>query len=138
MDAREAREYLIARIVQQADVDRVPLSTVERQMLYFTESGWTPPGMEEISEQFDRGYDSAAYERKIRLLVRNLKKNPGGDGARWRQALQVLRKEDLYLLVLIEVDVPFLDRDPADFLKLVLAPALAVLCLLVLVNLFSR
>jgi hypothetical protein len=40
--AREAKEFLVERIVSQAQHDAVALSDIERKMLYFSETGWTP------------------------------------------------------------------------------------------------
>jgi hypothetical protein len=40
--AREAKEFLIARIVEEAEREARPLSEVEWRMLYFTETGWAP------------------------------------------------------------------------------------------------
>ena len=37
--AREAKEYLIAQIVAEAEREHVPVSEVERKMMYFTETG---------------------------------------------------------------------------------------------------
>ena len=51
---REAKEYLIDRILSQADRDATPLSNVERKMLYFSESGWTLSDMMAISQEFDQ------------------------------------------------------------------------------------
>ncbi len=36
---REAKEFLASRIVAEAERENVPLSEIERKMLYFTESG---------------------------------------------------------------------------------------------------
>jgi hypothetical protein len=35
--AREAKEFLISKIVEEAQLDTVPLSEIERRMMYFTE-----------------------------------------------------------------------------------------------------
>ena len=66
---REAKEFLISELVAEAQRENVPLSEVERKMLYFTESGWTLPDMMKVSEDFDRDYDQAEYERKIAKLA---------------------------------------------------------------------
>jgi hypothetical protein len=66
---REAKEFLISEIVAEAQRENVPLSEVERKMLYFTESGWTLPDIMEVSDNFDREYDQDKYERKIAKLV---------------------------------------------------------------------
>jgi hypothetical protein len=68
--AREAKELVISKIVAQAEHDRVPLSEVERKMLYFTESGWTLPDIEQVQEDFDRDYDQDEYEKKVAGLIR--------------------------------------------------------------------
>jgi hypothetical protein len=67
---REPKEFLISKIVEEAQRENVPLSDVERKMLYFTESGWTLPDIMKVSEDFDREYDQDKYERKIAKLVR--------------------------------------------------------------------
>ena len=51
---REAKEYLVSRIVAEAQRENVSLSEVERKMLYFSESGWTLPDMTAVSEDFNR------------------------------------------------------------------------------------
>ncbi len=65
---REAKEFLISRILAEAQREEVPLSEVERKMLYFTESGWTLPDMAAVSEEFDSEYDQSKYEKKIASL----------------------------------------------------------------------
>jgi hypothetical protein len=42
-NAREAKEFLISRIAEQAQRAGEPLSEIERKELYFSESGWTLP-----------------------------------------------------------------------------------------------
>lgn len=86
--AREAKEYLVSRIVDEAQREGVALSEVERKMLYFTETAWTLPDIMEVSDEFDRDYDQNEYEKKIAGLIKNLVKrdreenseeaNPGG------------------------------------------------------------
>jgi len=51
---REAKEFLIARILAQAEHDGVALSDVERKMLYFSETGWTLPDIAAVNDEFDR------------------------------------------------------------------------------------
>jgi len=41
--AREAKEFLVAKIAEEAQREGVPLSEVERKMLCFSETGWTLP-----------------------------------------------------------------------------------------------
>jgi hypothetical protein len=46
---REAKEFLISRIVEEAQRENIPLSEIERKMLYFTESGWTLPDIMKLT-----------------------------------------------------------------------------------------
>jgi hypothetical protein len=47
--AREAKEFLLAGIVAEAQRENVPLSEIERKMLYLTETGWTLPDIMEVN-----------------------------------------------------------------------------------------
>ena len=47
---REAKEYLIAQIVLEAEREGMPLSETERKMMYFTETAWTLPDIWEVNE----------------------------------------------------------------------------------------
>jgi hypothetical protein len=84
---REAKEFLISKIVEEAQREKVPLSEVGRKMLYFTESGWTLPDILTVFEDFDREYDQAEYERKIAKLVgkadKRIPKSSAEDYDRW-------------------------------------------------------
>jgi hypothetical protein len=48
--AREAKEFLISRIVEEARRENIPLSEVERKMLYFSETDWTLPDIMQVNE----------------------------------------------------------------------------------------
>src|ERR1700726_49604 len=101
LNGREAKEFLISELVAEAQRENIPLSEVERKMLYFTESGWTLPDMMEVSEDFDREYDQAKYEQKIAKLVtradRRIRKSSGDDYDRWWAAIRFLQREDHYI-----------------------------------------
>jgi hypothetical protein len=103
--AQDAKEYLIAQIVQEAQQENVPLSDVERKMLYFTESVETIPDIYEVNDQFELDYEDAEYEAKIAALLKHARKRvakDSPDGAqRWWQAERDLRKEDHYLGVMV-------------------------------------
>lgn len=101
---REAKEYLIQRILAQADRDATPLSEIERKMLYFSETGWTLPNMMATSQAFDQAYNQDEYERKIGQIILRIHDQPGTnrDEDQWDEAVQCLREEDHYLLVLID------------------------------------
>lgn len=146
---RLAKEYLVERIDAEAQREQVPLSEIERKMLYFTESGWTLPNILEVNAEFERDYDDEEYELKIAGLVREIDKQnetTGGDEqSKWDDAIVKLAEGDHYLLVLIGLGrssparqfsewLPAGNfyrtgkvRPPGDFLRLiVVALALAV------------
>jgi hypothetical protein len=50
---KNAKEFLVQKIVEQASREGVPLSEVERGMLYFSETGWAPPDIATTVQRFD-------------------------------------------------------------------------------------
>ena len=103
---RDAKEYLIGRIVAAAKHEGVTLSKTERQMLYFSESGWTLPGMLAVNDQFERNYDENKYQLKIAGLVRKIQESNEANSRlemeTWDDAVLKLSEGDHYLLVLID------------------------------------
>jgi hypothetical protein len=63
-NTRDAKEFLVSRIIMESQREGVPLSEVERKMLYFSETAWTLPDMAEVSDAFDREYDQAEFEQE--------------------------------------------------------------------------
>jgi hypothetical protein len=102
---RDAKEFLVSKIVTEAQREGVPLSEIERKMLYFSETAWTLPDIAEVNDVFERDYDQAKYEKKIGTLVRNFcvdsHKNNRPDFDAWTEATRTIHREDHYLLVLI-------------------------------------
>ena len=102
---REAKEFLISQIVDEAQRGNVPLSDVERKMLYFTESGWTLPDIMKVNEDFDREYNKDKYEHKIAKLVtqadKRIRNGVRDDYDKWWAAIRFLEREDHYILVMI-------------------------------------
>lgn len=103
---REAKEFLVSKIIAEAAREGVPLSEVERKMMYFSETAWTLPDMMEVNTVFDREYDCSEYERKISKLAEGFraeaKRNKSPEQSHWDEAVRILKQEDHYLLVLIE------------------------------------
>jgi len=124
-DSMEAKKFLVSQIADQARRGHHPLSEVEEKMLYFSETYPTPPDMAEVAERFGREYDDSKFEDKIfrisrRAFQQDKKESP--DTARlWREAIKVLKKEDHYLLVMVE-----LPRSGSDVLRLIIAAILVV------------
>ncbi|HTB11337.1 MAG TPA: hypothetical protein VK752_07200 [Bryobacteraceae bacterium] len=126
--AREAKEFLVSKIVTEAARENVPLSEVETKMLYFSETAWTLPDIGEVNDAFDREYDMAEYEQKIMSLVRKFRAHARAENREelqtWAEAVRTLGKEDHYLQVMVGgagVSV----RPRGDLLKL-LATALLI------------
>jgi hypothetical protein len=119
--ARQAKEFLVSKIIEEAQREGVPLSEVERKMLYFSETGWTLPDMVEVNEQFDSEYGQAEYEKKIAKLIRGVTERAREESSEeyrsWRDAVRALRKEDHYLLVMVDQASRSV-RPPGDRLKL--------------------
>jgi hypothetical protein len=105
--ARKAKEFLIRQISAEALREGVPLAEIEEKMMYFSETGWTLEGMSEMNAAFEAKYDQAEYEEKVANLIRNLKASDRGRDSEaielWKAAEALLRTEDHYLLVLIDL-----------------------------------
>ena len=104
---RAAKEYLIERIATEAQREGVALTEIERNMLFFSETGWTLPNMLEVNAEFERVCDNNEYERMIAELVRKVEKQneaAGGDEqSKWDDAVAKLSEGDHYLLTLIDL-----------------------------------
>ncbi len=123
---RDAKEYLVRRIVDQAKQDGVPLSDVERDMLYFSETDWTLPNMMAINQDFDQNYDQDEYESKIGAIVQRIRNHPDRNSDdSWDDAVHRILNEDHYLLVLINgasrSSSEAAKRPRGDILRLILA-----------------
>jgi hypothetical protein len=103
MRVLEAKEFLVQQTAEQAALENVPLSDLEKRMMYFTETGECPEDPIALNNAFEAEYDTTTYEKKISLLMaqayRRIKReNP--EGLRlWNNAFHVLSKGDHYLLL---------------------------------------
>lgn len=102
MDPIAAKQFFISRVLEEADRAGVPMSTVEKRMLSFSEVNPSPDAYE-INEQFERDYDSDEYEAKVvGLLKRAWHRDQKVTGMQtWDEALRALRNEDHYILVML-------------------------------------
>jgi hypothetical protein len=130
---REAKEFLVARIVAEAQREGVSLSEIERKMLYFSETDWTLPDIDKVSEAFERQYDNDEYEKKIASLIHNARvrarKEDKPEFEAWSDAIRILSKEDHYLLVMID-QAGSSSGPPGDLVKL-WATGILVVCICV-------
>ncbi|HEV2133368.1 MAG TPA: hypothetical protein VGR47_03820 [Terracidiphilus sp.] len=124
---RQAMDYLVNRIVDEAKLQGTPLTEIERKMLYFSETDSTLRDMPAVSAEFDRSYNEDAYEEKIcglikRIMARNQRQDHAAQAA-WEDAVLKLSKGDYYLLALIGPLPAAANelRRPKDILRLWLA-----------------
>jgi hypothetical protein len=119
---REAKDYLAGRIAEEAKRQGAPLTEVERKMLYFSETGSTLPEVMEANAEFDRDYNDVEYEQKIGGLVRRIqeRQNLENEDQRqeWCSAIEKLRVEDDYLLVLIDMGCSLEPEKPSRWGRL--------------------
>lgn len=136
--AQEAKEFLIGRIVEEAQREGVPLSEVERKMLFSYETGWTLPDIAAIKEAFDRDCDQAEYERKIAKLIRNARAyrsaRDSSEAQAWSNAIRTLSSEDHYLLAMIGKAI--VSAQPRGDLLGLLVTALAIVIVVLGILLF--
>jgi hypothetical protein len=107
MDAATAKQFLISKVLQEAEFSHVQLSEIEKKMLYFTEENPKRPDFLEINAEFERDYDADEYEDKIASLLRNSRERDTQSFANqeqeWKDAIDTLRKEDHYILVMVRL-----------------------------------
>jgi hypothetical protein len=105
MDSTAAKQLLISKVIEQAEFEHVSLSEVETKMLYFTEVYPSLPDIYQVNAEFERDYDSDEYEAKITELLKNARDRDShsysGREQDWQDAINALRKEDHYILVLL-------------------------------------
>jgi hypothetical protein len=124
MNSKEAKDFLIEQTSQQAAIQGIALSDLEKRMMYFTEwddSGGNPI---ELNEEFESQYDTPHYERKIAGLMRNAYKRIKNEKLNtqrlWDEAIRTLGEGDHYILVLWGASNSR-KRSPHDHVKLLLA-----------------
>jgi hypothetical protein len=98
-----AKQFLLSKLGEQARQDGVALDEIERRMFLFSESSGRPDF--EAHEEFDKAYESSAYESKVAKLLgeayANDNKTEEGR-ASWGAALKALGGQDFYGLVMVD------------------------------------
>jgi len=134
MRVREAKDFLVAQTSEQAALEGVPLSELEKRMMYFTESGYVPEDPISLNDEFEAECDAEEYEAKISGLLHHtyyrLRKENDAVRKNWDLAIRCLRRGDHYLLVMWDL-APHGERPPGDSLKL-FAASLGIAALLIL------
>jgi len=105
MNSSEAKEFLALRIVDQALLEGVEFSELERKMLFYSETHPSLPDMDTVIIEFDQTYNMFAYERVVSALIcdayRRDRKNPAL-AQQWNDARKSLRSEDHYIKVMLK------------------------------------
>ena len=106
MDEREAKDFLVQQAAEQASLEDVPLSDLEKRMMYFTESGYVPEDPIKLNEEFEAQYDTQEYEEKISKLLKNAHKRISAESEAkrqtWDDAIKVLGAGDHYIMVMCD------------------------------------
>lgn len=105
MSSRQSTDFLVQQLVEQAALDGVTVSDLERRMLYFTETpGECPEDPYDLNTEFEDAYDNAEYEQRMSGLFKRayarLKSENPESRRQWDAAVKELRKGDFYILVL--------------------------------------
>jgi len=120
MNAKQAKDFLVQQTTEQAALEDVPLSDLEKRMMYSTESDDSCENPIELDAEFETQHDTAEYEAKISRLLHHARerlKEQHPERARdWDRSIRTLRKGDHYILVLWDVEPPS-EHPIRDFLK---------------------
>jgi len=113
-NAVEAKEFFVSRIIAEAVRENALLSDLEKRTLYFTETGSDARQeyLDDVAE-FEDQYDDQEYEQKIARLLKKaydydsahpeeLGVGVEDAGQTYRSAYEVLRREDHYILIMID------------------------------------
>lgn len=123
MQVREAKDFLVQQTAEQAQIDGVALSELEKRMMYFTESGYVPEDPIALNEEFEAEYDKQEYEQKLAKLLEHAYKRVSEESSAkrkiWDGAIDTLRAGDHYLLVLWDLGPSFSRVPLRSWLKLV-------------------
>ncbi len=134
MRIREAKDFLVAQTAEQAGLEGVPLSDLEKRMMHFTEGKSATEDPISLNDEFEAQYDTTEYEAKISDLLhhayKRLRKENDVARRNWDEAIRCLRRGDHYLLVMWDSTLPG-ERPRGDSLKL-LAASLGVVVLVFL------
>jgi hypothetical protein len=139
MRVREAKDFLVQQTTQQAAIEGVSLSDLEKRMMYFTESEDAVEDPIRLNQEFEAKFDTDEYELKISgLLHRAYERIKDENPAillEWDEAVRELRKGDHYILVLWDPKSPseHPPRPPHDSLKLLGTALLVTVITLLLI-----
>jgi len=123
----EAKDFLVQQATEQAAIQNIPLSDLEKRMMYFTETGEMRENAAELHDAFEAEYDAAGYEAKISKVMHyaheRIKREHPEAARQWNEAICQLSRGDHYLLILCKegfglAQASSQERPPYDSLKL--------------------
>jgi hypothetical protein len=105
----EAKRLFVEKVVTQARLEGVSLSDAERAMLFWSESDpdfvvdpQSPAWL--AAEISDEEYEKKVTGLLARRFVAEVDSDPAAE-ARWKQATEVLRQGDHYILIMLDAAV---------------------------------
>lgn len=139
MRVLEAKDFLVQQTEQQARIERISLSDLEKRMMYYAEGKDASKRDSELNDEFDAQYNTADYEIKIGRLLQHayvrLKETEPETARRWDNSIAFLGTGHHYISILWDSKYPA-ERPPHDFLKL-LGSAIVVFCVIMTIAAFS-
>jgi hypothetical protein len=140
MNTRQAKDFLVEQASEQASLENIPLSDIEKRMMYFTESD--PSSCDqplELNQEFEAQCDGAKYEVKMSRLLHHayerLKNSQPEKFRDWNEAIKELKRGDHYLLVLWNQKLS--DEHPIRSLFMYIAIGIAIVIGLLLISLWT-
>lgn len=105
MRTKEAKDFLVQQTAEQAALEDISLSDLEKRMMYFVENDpISCPDPLELNQEFEEKCDTEEYETKIASLLhhayKRLKSEDSDKARQWDLAIRTLSGGDHYLPVL--------------------------------------
>ncbi|MGA9526693.1 MAG: hypothetical protein WBS24_01120 [Terriglobales bacterium] len=140
MNTIEAKEFLASRIVDQAKLESIEFSEIERKMLFYSEAHPSLPDMDTVLVEFDQNYNTGPYELVVSTLICHAFRRDRKDPAlaqQWKDAARSLRWEDHYINVMLKRGLASATR-MRDFLVYIAVGLLVVFGIILFVALRTR
>ena len=142
----QAKQFFIAKVIEEASLSGVSLSRAERAMLQFSEEHVRMP--ETTLKEFERETTDELFEQKIVSLLKSALQRDKSAAPVCRQAMQALEREDHYIGVMVNEafgSANFIDPRPVNLgmrstkdIFLLLASGIAVVAVLLLIIWFKE
>src|SRR5260370_33598653 len=105
MRTKEAKDFLVQQTAEQAALEGISLSDLEKRMMYFVENDAASCADPlELNQEFQAQYGTEEYETKIASMLhhayKRLKSEDPEKARQWDRAIRTLSDGDHYLPVL--------------------------------------